>query len=89
MSDLILLSPAQMRLISLYFPLSLGIPRVDDRKIISGIIFVIRNGLRWRDAPKDYVRTKPSTTASFAGAIWAYSTGYLRLCLPGAANPIN
>lgn len=54
MSDLILLSPAQMRLISPYFPLSHGIPRVDDRKIISGIIFVIRNGLRWRDAPKDY-----------------------------------
>ena len=22
--------------------------------VISGIIFVIRNGLRWRDAPKDY-----------------------------------
>jgi putative transposase len=22
--------------------------------VISGIIFVIKNGLRWRDAPKDY-----------------------------------
>ena len=54
MSDLILLSPAQMRRISPYFPLSHGIPRVDDRKIVSGIIFVIRNGLCWRDAPKDY-----------------------------------
>ena len=54
MSDLILLSPAQMRQIAPYFPLSHGIPRVDDRKIISGIIVVIRNGLRWRDAPKDY-----------------------------------
>ncbi len=29
-------------------------PRVDDRRVISGIVFVIRNGLRWRDAPKDY-----------------------------------
>ena len=29
-------------------------PRVDDRRVISGIIFVIRNGLRWRDAPRDY-----------------------------------
>jgi putative transposase len=28
--------------------------RVDDRRVISGIIFVIRNGLRGRDAPKDY-----------------------------------
>jgi len=43
-----------MRQIELYFPLSHGISRVDDRRVISGIIFVIRNGLRWRDAPKDY-----------------------------------
>ena len=49
MSDLIWLSEAQMRRIEQYFPLSHGVPRVDDRKIISGIIFVIRNGLRWRD----------------------------------------
>ena len=54
MSDLWLLSEAQMRRIEPYFPLSHGIPRVDDRRIVSGIIFVIRNGLRWRDAPADY-----------------------------------
>jgi transposase len=34
--------------------LSHGVARVDDRRVISGIVFVIRNGLRWRDAPKDY-----------------------------------
>ena len=28
-----------------------GVPRVDDRRVISGIIHVIRNGLMWRDAP--------------------------------------
>ncbi|QXQ06709.1 IS5 family transposase [Sphingosinicellaceae bacterium] len=54
MSDLIWLSEAQMRRIEPHFPLSHGVPRVDDRRVISGIIFVIRNGLRWRDAPKDY-----------------------------------
>ena len=54
MSDLWLLSEAQMRRIEPYFPLSHGIPRVDDRRIVSGIIFVIRNGLRWRDAPAAY-----------------------------------
>lgn len=48
------LSEAQMRRIAPYFPLSRGIPRVDDRRVISGIIFVIRNGLRWRDAPAEY-----------------------------------
>jgi len=30
------------------------VPRVDDLRVISGIIFVIKNGLRWRDAPKEY-----------------------------------
>jgi len=54
MSDLFWLSKAQMRRIEPYFPRSHGIPRVDDRRVISGIIFVIRNGLRWRDAPADY-----------------------------------
>lgn len=54
MSDLFWLSQAQMRRIEPYFPLSHGVPRVDDRRILSGIIFVIRNGLRWRDAPKKY-----------------------------------
>ncbi len=54
MSDLFWLSDAQMRRIKPHFPLSHGVARVDDRRVISGIIFVIRNGLRWRDAPKDY-----------------------------------
>jgi len=58
MSDLIWLSEAQMRRIEPYFPLSHGVPRVDDRRIISGIIFVIRNGLRWRDAPAAYGPSK-------------------------------
>ncbi len=49
-----LLSEAQMRRIEPPFPLLHGIPRVDDRRIVSGIIFVIRNGLRWRDAPFGY-----------------------------------
>lgn len=54
MTEVWMLSEAQMRRIEPYFPLSHGIPRVDDRRIVSGIIFVIRNGLRWRDAPAAY-----------------------------------
>jgi len=53
MSDLIWLWAAQMRRSEPYFPLSHGVPKVDDRRIVSGIIFVIRNGLRWRHAPAD------------------------------------
>jgi putative transposase len=52
--ELFMLSEAQMRRIAPYFPLSHGIPRVDDRLIVSAIIFVIKNGLRWRDAPRAY-----------------------------------
>ena len=54
MSDLYLLSERQLERIEPYFPLSHGIPRVDDHKVISGIIYVIGNGLRWCDAPRDY-----------------------------------
>ena len=31
-----------------------GVPRVDDRKVISGIVHVIRSGPMWRDAPACY-----------------------------------
>ena len=31
-----------------------GVPWVDDRRVISGIIHVIRGGLMWRDAPGVY-----------------------------------
>ncbi len=54
MSDLFWLTEAQLARIEPYFPLAHGVPRVDDRKVVSSIIFVIRNGLRWRDAPSDY-----------------------------------
>jgi putative transposase len=54
MTDLFLLSQAQMRRIERYFPLSHGVARVDDRRIVSAIVFVIKNGLRWRDAPPGY-----------------------------------
>ena len=53
MDGLFLLSEAQMHRIEPFFLLSHGIPRVDDRRVISGIVFVIKNGLRWRDAPRD------------------------------------
>lgn len=54
MTDLFLLSERQMARISPFFPLSHGVPRVDDRRVVSGIIYVIKHGLQWKDAPKDY-----------------------------------
>jgi len=54
MSDLFMLSKKQFNRIKPYFPLSHGVPRVDDLRVISGIIYVIKNGLQWKDAPKEY-----------------------------------
>lgn len=28
-----------------------GVPRVDDRRVIGGMIHVLRSGCRWKDAP--------------------------------------
>ena len=89
MSDLIWLSEAQMRRIEPYFPLSHGVPRVDDRRVISGIIFVIRNWLRWRDAPGIMVRIKRSITASSAGAGWGCSTKSSQALRRRAASPTS
>ena len=54
MSDLFLLSPAHMSKIAPFFPRSHGVPRVDDRRVISGIICVLKHGLQWKDAPREY-----------------------------------
>ncbi|MDH0612678.1 MULTISPECIES: IS5 family transposase [unclassified Agrobacterium] len=54
MSDLYWLTDEQMARLAPFFPKSHGKPRVDDRRVLSGIIFVNRNGLRWRDAPAAY-----------------------------------
>ena len=52
--DLHYLSQAQIQRIRPYFPLSHGVSRVDDKKVLSGIIYVIKNGLQWKDAPREY-----------------------------------
>jgi transposase len=54
MSDLYWLTDEQMARLAPFFPRSRGRPQVDDRRVLSGIIFANRNGLRWRDAPSDY-----------------------------------
>ena len=44
MSDLYWLTDEKMARLSPYFPKSHGKARVDDRRVLSGIIFVNRNG---------------------------------------------
>jgi putative transposase len=83
MTDLFLLSPAQMRRIERYFPLSHGIARVDDQRIVSAIVFVIKNGLRWRDAPPGY----GPHNRFVAGAAWGCSTRFSQRWRIGAVIP--
>ena len=54
MSDPFWLTDAQMARLEPFFPKSHGQPRVDDRRVSSGIIFINRNGLRQRDPPAVY-----------------------------------
>ena len=51
-SDVFLLPESQMKRIEPLFPLEHGVPRVDDRRVLIGIVYVIRNGLQWKDAPQ-------------------------------------
>ena len=45
MSDLFWLSEEQVDRLRPYFPKSRGKPQVDDRRVLSGIIFIQRKGL--------------------------------------------
>jgi transposase len=54
MRNLFWLTEAQIARLEPFFPKSHGKPRVDDRRVLSGIIFINRNGLRWCDAPREY-----------------------------------
>lgn len=54
MRELFYLSTEHIERIKPFFPLSHGIPRVDDLKVISGIIYVIKYGLQCKDAPCEY-----------------------------------
>jgi transposase len=78
MSDLFWLTDAQMARLEPYFPKPHGKPRVDDRRVLSGIIFINRNDLRWRDAPKEY---GPHKTLYNRWKRW--SDKGIRACIPG------
>lgn len=54
MSDYFYLSENQLNSIRPYFPKSHGVPRACDRRVLSGIIHVLKRGLQWRDAPAEY-----------------------------------
>jgi len=54
MSDLFWLNDAQWAVIEPLLPHLGGKPRVDDRRVLSGILHRFREGLRWRALPSAY-----------------------------------
>ena len=71
MNDLYWLSEAQMDQLRPYFPKSRGRVRVDDRHVLSRIIFINQNGFRWCDAPSEYGPPKTLYNRWKRGVTWA------------------
>ncbi len=53
-----------------------GVPRVDDRRVISGIFYILRTGMSWRDLPERY---GPHTTVYNRYNRWAKKGVWVRL----------
>lgn len=49
---------------------------VDDRGVLSGIIFINRNGCRWRDLSREYVPPVTHIACGTDGATWGASPGW-------------
>lgn len=67
------LSEGEWRLIAPLLPSKpRGVARVDDRRIINAIFYVLRTGSPWRDLPERY---GPYTTAYNRYNRWARASG--------------
>ena len=67
--NLFWLDDDQWRQIEPHLPTDVrGKDRVDDRRVISGILHVLRSGCRWKDCPPEY---GPHTTIYNRFARWA------------------
>jgi transposase len=64
--------------IKIYFPPPHGVKRVDDKRVLSGIIYVLKNGLRWCAIPpkKNMAHIKHSTIVLSVGARWECLTAF-------------
>ncbi len=66
-----------------------GVPRVDDRRVISGIFHILRHGMPWRDLPE---RCGPHATVYNRYNRWAKQGVWERLFQALAARspgPLN
>jgi transposase len=49
-----------------------GVPRVDDRRVLNGIVWVLRSGAPWRDLLSSFGPHTSATTALCAGERLAF-----------------
>ena len=56
-----------------------GVPRVDDRRVLNGIFWVLRSGAPWRDLPERY---GPRTTCYNRFVQWRKASVWDRLMRP-------
>lgn len=55
MADLFWLCDERWAVVGRFMPVNQpGARRVDDRRVVSGIVHVLKSGCRWRDCPADY-----------------------------------
>ena len=52
-----------------------GVRRVNDRRVLNGIFWVLRSGAPWRDLPVCYGPRTTATTVSSGGEGPEYGTG--------------
>ena len=83
MGDLFWLSEAQVERLQRFFPKPRGRARADDRRVLSGIIHVQRNGLMWKDAPAAY---GPYKTLYNRWSRWSRLGVFARILLELAAE---
>jgi transposase len=76
MSDFSWLTDEQMGPLQPYFRKSYGRARVNDRRVLRGIVFVNRNGLRWRDALREY---RPANTLYNRWKRWSDKGNFIRM----------
>ncbi len=76
MNDLFYLSPYQLARIKPYFPLSHGVPRVDDLRVIRVLSTCSNAAYNGAMPPVNMVHTKHCIIGLYVGVKWGVKWGY-------------
>jgi transposase len=56
-----------------------GVPRVDDRRVLNGIFWVLRSGAPWRDLSETLATRYDKLAANYLAFVQLHPSGYGRL----------